>query len=186
MRRSTSGSSRARDGAVHAVVVRRDAADGREGGLAARPEAQALRLVAWRCAPRWRRWPAAARAPAAICSDDLLLGAVQLAQQDGGGVGRVAGVDEVLRGADGGLSIISRPAGMMPAAMMSPTASPAFSTSSKAASTTCARSRLGQQLDRDLDHHAQHALGAGHQGQQVVARGVQRLAADARAARRPR
>src|SRR3546814_3253830 len=37
--------ARARDGAVHAVVVRRDAADRREGRLAPGPERQSLRLA---------------------------------------------------------------------------------------------------------------------------------------------
>ena len=35
----------ARDGAVHAVVVRRDAADRREGRLAAGPERQAFGII---------------------------------------------------------------------------------------------------------------------------------------------
>ncbi len=42
------------------------------------------------------------------------------------------------------LSIISRPAGMMPAAMMSATARPAFSTSSNAAMATVAFSGVGR------------------------------------------
>ncbi len=76
---------------------------------------------------------------------DFLGRAVGLAQQDRRGVGSVAGVHELLdreRGA--AWSIISRPAGMMPAAITLATAAPAFSTSSKAAITTCAHSGFGR------------------------------------------
>ena len=47
--------------------------------------------------------------------------------------------------------------------------SPAFSTSSNAAMTTCARLRLRQQLDGHFGDHAEHALGADDEREQVVA-----------------
>ena len=37
---------------------------------------------------------------------------------------------------------------------------------------------LRQELHRDLDHHAEQSFGAGHQREQVVAGGVERIAAD--------
>ncbi len=86
----------ARDGAVHAVVVGRDAAGGREGVLAARPELQALGLG---LRHRDRGGAGLAAAPLsmrAISSSTSSGSAVGLAQQDGGGVSVVAGVDERL------------------------------------------------------------------------------------------
>jgi hypothetical protein len=72
-----------------------------------------------------------------------------------------------------GLSIISSPAGMMPAAMMSATALPAFTTSSKEAIDHLGELRLRRQLHRRLEHDAEHAFRADHQGQEVVAGRIQ-------------
>ena len=77
-----------------------------------------------------------------------------------------------------GWSIISRPAGMMPAAMIAPTAAPAFSTSSNAASATCASCGFGSELDGDLGDDGEQPFAAVDQRQQVVARRVERVAAE--------
>ena len=63
----------------------------------------------------------------------------------------------------------------MPAPMISATASPAFSTSSKLASSTLRALRLGQQLHRDFDDDAEHAFRSGKEREQVEARGVERF-----------
>ena len=67
---------------------------------------------------------------------------------------------------------------MMPAPMIAPTAAPAFSTSSNAASATCASCGLGSELDRDLGDDREQALAAGDEREQVVAGAVERLAAE--------
>ncbi len=77
-----------------------------------------------------------------------------------------------------GLSIISSPAGMMPAAITAATASPALRTSSKLAMMQRASWGLGIELDGHLGHHGQHAFAADHGGQQVVAGRVQRIRAE--------
>ena len=93
------GQLRARDRAVHAVVVGRDPADRGERGLAADPEALALGLV---LADPDDRGAALAGDRADHADQVLDLGrrAVELADQQALDVERVAGVAEVLGGVD--------------------------------------------------------------------------------------
>ncbi len=89
----------ARNGAVHAVVVRRNTADRREGVLASRPEAHALGFVLGQAhfggAGQLEHF-----ADARAVVVHVGFHAIQLAEQDGLGIHRVASVDEVLGGAD--------------------------------------------------------------------------------------
>src|SRR5699024_12482573 len=88
------------NGAVHAVVIGRDAAHGREGGASAGPEQGALVLVAGD--PHL----VGAAALHYIHDDgqvilDFVRGAVDLAQENGRRVGRITGAHEILGRADG-------------------------------------------------------------------------------------
>jgi hypothetical protein len=76
------------------------------------------------------------------------------------------------------LSIISRPAGMMPAAMMPATASPALLDLVERGHDHLRRLRLGQQLDGHFGDHASMPFGADDERQQVVARRIERGAAE--------
>ncbi|MQM40248.1 hypothetical protein KBTX_04295 [wastewater metagenome] len=165
------------DGAVHAVVIRRDAPDGRERGLATGPEAGLLGVV---------RGDLDARGAvlAHQCLDafelvgNLGVGAVELADEDGGGPGVVAGVDEVLRRLDrravhhlqsardhaGGDDRRDRVAAVLDVV--------------ERGHEHGFRRRLGQKLHGDLHDHREHALGTVHQRQQVIAGGVRGLRAD--------
>ena len=67
---------------------------------------------------------------------------------------------------------------MMPFAMIAATQSPACSLLKKPMSMARAHSGLLQDAHGDLGDHAQEPLGAGHQAEQVVALGVQVLAAE--------
>ena len=172
----------ARNGAVHAVVVGRDAADRGKRRLAAGPETQALGFVA-----RHRHARGAGALEHRLHARDLVVDflgrAVGLAQQDGRRLQVVAGVHELLDrvrrrpvhhlepgGNDaGGDHVRHRGAGFLHIVERGHDDARAL--------------RLGQQLERDLGHHHQHALGADRERQQVVARRVGRLAA-ARSARR--
>ena len=69
-----------------------------------------------------------------------------------------------------GASIISSPAGTMPAAISCPTASAQRPTSSNAASSSSTRRGTRQQPHRHLDHDTEHAFGADDQREQVEAR----------------
>ena len=157
----------ARDGAVHAVVVGRDAAGGGKAflrPLQKRRRSLSLCDTVMRVAPEARSTSlmrAISSATSSACRRTRT-------QQDGGGIEVVAGVHEFSTAAVAGLSIISRPAGMMPAAITSATALPPFSTSSKLAMMTWA-SWGGDQPHGDLGHHRQHALGADQHRQQVEA-----------------
>jgi hypothetical protein len=68
-----------------------------------------------------------------------------------------------------GPSIISMPPGMMPAAMMSATASPAALAGRRSRQQRPRRLRLRQDAHGHLDDHAQQPFGACHQGQQIEA-----------------
>ena len=110
MRSSTSAELLARDRAVHAVVVGRDAADRRERRLAARPELQALLLAL-----------ADADIDGAVLARDgldlrdqvihLRRGAIQLADQQRLDVERIAGVQKSSAAWIASSSIISMPPG---------------------------------------------------------------------------
>ena len=108
--RSTCGQAPARDGAVHAVVVGRDAADRGEGGLAPGPECAGARPRSRQCGSRSRRCASSTARTLRDVLRHFLVRAVDFAQQHRLGVERVAGVHEGLGGARSrGLSIISRP-----------------------------------------------------------------------------
>src|SRR5512134_3978984 len=87
--------ARARNRAVHAVVVGRDAAHRRERGLPAGPEPAALGF-ARRDAKPGRAGAAQHAAHARDLLLDLLRGAVRFAEEDRGRVEVVAGADELL------------------------------------------------------------------------------------------
>ena len=167
----------ARDGAVHAVVVRREAAHGRKGSLASGPETLALRLVAGdtqidRAGLREHR------AGAFDLGRDILASSVQFAQQDRRRLFGITGVHESFHGADG--RIVEQ-----------------FETRRNDAGGDdgcdggrggfdgiesrehdLRRLRLRQQFDGHLGDDAKQSLRAGQQGQQVIARTVERFAAD--------
>jgi hypothetical protein len=113
-----------------------------------------------------------------MCSETSWLVPSTSHEQDGGGVGGVAGVHEVLGGLDGRAVHHLQPAGMMPAAMMSATRRRP-SRRRRRPPAAPGRAPAGAAAHGDLDgDDAEHALGAGQQGQQVVAGGVQMLAAE--------
>ena len=109
---------------------------------------------------------------------DLFVDAVHFAQQQGLAVERVAGVDEGLGSLDGeavhhlqagrddpgGDDVAHRGTGLGHVVERGQHHLRALGSR--------------QQLDRDFGDHRQHALGSGHQRQQVVARTVERVAAD--------
>ena len=110
---------------------------------------------------------------------DLGLAAVELDDQQRLDVERIAGMDEVLGRVIAGRSIISMPPGMMPAAMTSATQSPAPSTVGKPISTARAAGGLRQDAHGHLGDDAEQALGADHHAEQIVALGIEMLAAEA-------
>ena len=87
-------------------------------------------------------------------------------------------MDEFLDGARGRLVHHLEARGNDAAAMTAATAAPAPTTSSKAASATCAGCGFGVELDRDLGDHGEQSFGAVDQREQVVARAVERVAAE--------
>ena len=109
---------------------------------------------------------------------DLLFDAVKLAQQDRGGVGRIACAAEVVGRADGEVVHHLEPGGEDPLG--------------DDRADRCARAlhvgerreqdlrtgRLRKESHLDLDHYAEQTFRACHQSEQVVAGGVERAAAD--------
>ena len=90
----------ARDGAVHAEIVGRDAADRRECGLAPGPEQQPLRFRVG----AMQRGGAAAQGEFGHLGDevvDLGKGTVELDDQDRFHIERIAGMNEFLHSVDG-------------------------------------------------------------------------------------
>ena len=92
----------ARDGAIHAVIVGRDASGRRERGLAPGPEQGPFIVVAGRANLGGAQLQQLAAHDHYVLGD-LGIGSVQFAQQDCRRLHRVACVDEVLGGADGGV-----------------------------------------------------------------------------------
>ena len=136
----------ARNRAVHAVVIGRDAADRRKRRLAARPQQQPLALVLRHADPGRARLAQHAGDLRHV-RGDFLRRAVGLDEQHRRGVERIARRGRTPRPrASRSRSIISSPAGTMPAPMTAATAAPAAPTSSKAASATCAACGLGVSL----------------------------------------
>ena len=166
----------ARDRAVHAVVVGREPAHRRKGGLAPGPEPEALRLVLggtdFGCAGGLEY-----RVHGGDVVRHLLVHAVNLAQQQRLDHG-VAGVDEGFGRLDGepvhhlepggdhagGDDVADRRAGLRHVVEGGEHHLRAFGPR--------------QQFHRDFGDHGEHAFRARHQRQQVVAGRVRRLAAD--------
>jgi hypothetical protein len=166
----------ARDGAVHAVIVGRDAPTA--GKAALRPAQKASRsassfeirqVVDRAIGDRDRaviRWSHSA-------------GAIELDDQQRLDIERIADLDEGLGGVDRGTVHHLHAAGMMPAAMTSATHWPALSTSGSR-SAARGRSRASRQ---DAHGHfgddAEQPFRADDDAQQIVARRIERPAADA-------
>ena len=175
MRFRTSARRLAGDRAVDAVVVGRDAPDGGERGLSAEPEPGPLGLVG--------RDPELAR-PGTLedCPDLLDLGVgfglrpVDLAEQDGRRVGRIAAVGEVLRGTDRG-AVHHLEAGRDDPARHD-----------RGHRVACApevveggehdprRLLLREEPHGHLHDDPEHPLRPGDEGEEVIAGGVERLA----------
>ena len=172
------GQALARDGAVHAVVVGRDAADRRERRPCARPRSAAARPRTPETRSSVAPLPSSTARIAAISSATSVGGAVGFAQQDRLGIQVVAGLDEGLDrgggrlvhhleagrddagGDDGGHRI----AGLLHVV--------------EAGHDHLCHLGLGRELDRDLGDDGEQALGAGHQRQQVVARRIEGVVAE--------
>jgi len=169
-----------RDGAVHAVVVRGNPPHRREGILAPGPEAHTLGFVAGQAHFTGTGLLEHVGHPRAVILD-VGFDTIQLAQEDGGRVHRVAGVDEILRGADrqvvhhlqatgddaGGDDLGHGAAGVLDAI--------------EAGQQNSRHLGFGQQFDGHFGNDAEHALGAGEQRQQVEARAVEGVAAQGQA-----
>ena len=172
------GHAVARDGAVHAVVVRRDASDRGERGLAAGPEVEPLGLA--RADPDRDRPPLAGEGldpPNQVL--DLGLRPVELDDQERLDIERVAGVDEFLGGADRG-PVHHLQAARDDAGGDDPGDAVARRlVRGKADEHGPGGLRCLEDAHRDLGDDAQQPFGAGHQAQEVVAPGVQMLAAEA-------
>ncbi len=166
----------ARDRAVHAIVVGRDPADRGEGRLAAEPEALALGIAG--------ADPDVAGAVLAGDAGDQLeqmvdLGgrAVQFADQQGLHIERIARMAERLGGVD------RRAVHHLQAARDDAgrddrgDAITALLVRREAHEHGACGRGLGQDPDGDLGNHAQQALGAGQDAHQVIAIGIQMLAA---------
>ena len=180
MRVSTQRQLRARDGAVHAVVVGRDAADRGERRLAAGPEQQPLLLG---CATPGRstaRQSLRDRLDALDQVIDLGLRAVELDDQQRLDIERIAGMDEFLGGVDRGpvhhLHAAGNDAGADDARRRSRRRLPSVG---KPTSTARAVSGFLQDAHGDLGDDAEQAFRAGDDAEQIVAAGIEMLAAEA-------
>ena len=171
------GQALARDGAVHAHVVRADAPRRGEGILASAPKAHALGFaVAHR--NRGGTGGGEHRAHAANFFFHLFGCAIALAQQNGGGAQVVTGVHIVFHGGGHGLvhhlqtgrddalgnHLRHRFTGLAHII--------------KAGHDAARKHGLGDQLDGDLGGHSQHALAANHDAQKLVAGLIECVAAE--------
>ena len=165
------GQALARDGAVHAHVVRADAPAGRKGILAPAPEAQALGLV---LADGNGGGTSRAQhlAHAADFLFHLLRRAIAFAQQDGGGIQVVASMDKVLHGGSHGLVHHFQPGRDDACGDHVGHGFAGLSHIGKAGHDAARQLRLGNQLDGDVHHHRQHAFAADGQAEQVIARSI--------------
>ena len=159
-------------GAVHAVVVRRNAPHRGKGVLAPSPETHAFGLVAGQAYLAGTGLAQQGGDALAVVLH-VRFHTVQLAQQDRRRLHRVTGVDEVFGGADGqvvhhlqaawdnagGDDIGDRAAGLLDAV--------------EAGQQHPRDLGLGQELDGDFGDDAKHAFGAGEQRQQVEAGAIQ-------------
>ena len=171
------GQFAARDGAIHAVIIGRHAAHGREGILASGPEARALGLITGEPDLGGTGAFQHLANPCAIIND-IGLGTIQLAEQDGRGLHRIARVDEVLGGADGEVVHHLEPAGDDAAGDDVAHRTAGLVDIGEACHQHLGRLGAGQQTHRDFRDHAQHAFGACHQRQQVQSGGIEAVGAD--------
>src|SRR5690606_32323524 len=104
--------------------------------------------------------------------------AVQLTEQDGLGIHRITGTDEILGGTDRQVVHHLQPARDDAGGDDVAHRTPGFLYRIERGQQDLGYLRLGQQFDRDLGDDAEHALGAGEQSQQVEARAVQRVGAE--------
>ena len=170
------GQPRARDRPVHDVVVGRHAPGRGEGRLAPEPEALAFGLV--------RAGADGARArPFGDAADpghelvDLDAGAVQFADEDRFRVPRIAGTAEALRRLDRRPVHHFEPGGDDPGGDDVADAGPRRFVVGKAHEERPHGRRFGQDAHRDFGDHAEQPLGAGDRAEQIVALGVELLAA---------
>ena len=158
----------ARNGAVHAVVIGRDATDRREGRLAPGPEQLAFGLAL--AGPERRR--AAAFCNLAHLADqviDLDLGAVELDDEQGLDIERIAGVAERLGGRDGRLVHDLHAAGDDAGGDHQTDAFTRRLNAREADQQRPGGRRLAQDAHGDLGDHAEQSFRAGHHAEQVIA-----------------
>src|SRR5450830_1392385 len=156
------------NGAVHAVIVRRDAARRREGVLASRPEAQALGF-GLRYGDGGGTAGVEHFAHAADFFFNFSVGAVRFAQQDRFGIDVVAGLDERLDHARTGL-VHHLQSGRDDARSDDVGDGIAALHHIVERGHDHARLlRLGHQLDGDFRNNAEHAFGADEYRQQIEA-----------------
>ncbi len=110
---------------------------------------------------------------------DIGLNAVEFAQQDGLGVDRVAGVDEILGGADGQVVHHFQATGNDAGGNDVADGVAGFLNGIEGRQQHFRGLGFGQQFDRDFGDHPEHAFGAGEQRQQIKAGGVQGVRAQA-------
>jgi len=168
---------RTRDGAVHAVVVRRQPPHRRKRRLAPGPEPEALRLAVGGSdlggAGGFEHF-----AHGKDVVRDFLVDPVYLAQQQRFAVERIACVNEGLGGLDGEAVHHLQPGG--DDAGGNDVADRGAGLGHVVEGREHHLRALGarQQFHGDFGDHGQHAFRAGHERQQVVAGGIERLAAD--------
>ena len=166
-----------RNGAIHAVVVRRHATHGGEGILAPGPEARALGLILC-LADLGGAGALQHLTDSRAVIHDIGFGAVQFAEQDGGGIDRIARVDEVLGGADRQVVHHLEPAGDDAAGDDVAHRAAGLVDIGEARHQHLGGLGPGQQAHRDFRDHPQHAFGAGHQRQHVQPGRVEAVGAD--------
>jgi len=167
----------ARNGAVHAVVVGREAPDGGKSRLAAGPHPEAFGFILGR-AHFGGALPEQQFAHPRDALRDLLVGAVEFAQQDGRGLDRIADLDVVLGRADGGVVHYFKSGGGTAAGNDGGDGVAGLLNVVEGREHDLRALGVRQELDGDLDNDAEHAFGTGHQREQIVARRVERLAAE--------
>ena len=171
------GQLSAGNGSVDAIVVGRQTAHGRKGALAPGPELRAFSLVA-RDTHLRRPGGLAHRDDACHLLVDVGRRAVQLAQQDCGGVGGIAGVDVRLGGREGEIVHHLESGRNDPRGDDRRHRLAAGAHTGEGGQQDARVGRQGQKLDRHLGDDAEQAFRTGDQGHQVKAGGVRRQAAE--------
>ncbi len=169
------GQPRTGNGAVHAHVVRADAAAGRKSVFASAPKAQAFGLaVAHRNAGGTGCAQHLAHAPDFFFH--LFGCAIAFAQQNGFRAQVVARVYKVFHRGGHGLVHHLQPGGDDAGGDHRSHRIARFAQVVKAGHDAAGQLGLGHQLDSDLGGHCQHALAADHHAHQVVAGRIKRVA----------